>query len=320
MTTHEFYFPSSDGKHSIRAKEWRPDKEPKAIVYLAHGIEEHIDRYEGFAEFLTKNNILMAANDHLGHGRSAFPPEDLGYFADQDGWKFVVEDIKSFLETQWHLHPDIPLFVFGHSMGSFLARCFAIMNPHADVKGYVLSGTGNASRFLSGAGAILCDAEIRAQGPRGHSQKLGNLIFGSYNKKFQGRTSFDWLTRDDAVVDRYIEDPFCGFNATNSMYRDLIAQIRYVTDIRNIRKMNRRTPILLVSGSMDPVGGYGKEVVRLHGILTREHFEDITYILYENARHEILNELQKEDVMEDILEWLESRIGNEAAHSDHGEQ
>lgn len=308
MTTREFYFPSADKKHSIRAKEWRPDGEPRAIIYLAHGIAEYIDRYAGFAGFLTENGIMLAANDHLGHGRSAYPPEDLGYFADADGWKLVVEDIRSMVETLQHLYPDVPLFIMGHSMGSFLVRCYAALYPDTDTAGYILSGTGHISRFISGAGAILCDRELKKQGPRGHSKMLASMAFGGYNRKFEGRTDYDWLTRDPAVVDAYVQDPLCGFDGTISLYRDLMAQIRFMTDIKNIRRMDRKKPIMLVSGSMDPVGGYGKEVVAFHDILRKEKFDDITYILYEGARHEILNELQKEDVMADILQWAKERI------------
>jgi len=308
VITQEFYFPSSDKKHSLRAKHWKPDGEPRGIIYLAHGIAEHIDRYQAFAEFLTQRGILLAANDHLGHGRSAFPPEDVGYFADADGWKYVVQDMHSHVDILRELYPDTPLFMMGHSMGSFLTRCFAITYPMAEVKGYILSGTGHISRFLSGTGMIVCDRELKKLGPRGHSKTVMKLMFGTYNRKFEGRTEYDWLTRDKKTVDAYLADPLCGVEGTVSLYRDLLAQIRFMTDMKNIRKMNRNVPVLLVSGDMDPVGGYGKEVRVYHDILVKEGFSDTACILYEGARHEILNEYQRDDVMADIYSWLEGRL------------
>ncbi|NLT39590.1 MAG: alpha/beta hydrolase [Clostridiales bacterium] len=308
MTTHEFYYPSSDGEHSIRAKEWLPAGEPRAVVQLSHGIAEHIGRYEPFAQFLSDNGIILAANDHLGHGRSVSSKEELGHFADIGGWLLVLEDMRTLTDMQVHLHPDIPFFMFGHSMGSFLLRCYASLHPEAEIAGYILSGTAHHSRFTSGAGALLCDAEIRREGPRGRSDRLYELCFGRFNRRFRGPTHVGWLSRDEAVTERYAGDPLCGFHATNAMYRDLFAMIRFMSERQSIEKTNKRTPVLLISGSEDAAGGYGRDVVKLYEILGKAGIEDLTYILYEGARHEILNELQKEDVMADVLEWIVKRI------------
>ncbi|MBR6812502.1 MAG: alpha/beta hydrolase [Oscillospiraceae bacterium] len=304
----EFFVKSCDGVHSLRVREYIPEGEIKAAVQLAHSIAEHIERYDEFARFLCSKGIMFRANDHLGHGGSVSGDDEVGFFAEKDGWKTVVSDMHALVKKHKSERGDIPLFLMGHSMGSFLTRCYASLHPKEDIAGYILSGTGHISRFISGAGAIMCEREIKKNGPKARSQTLKKLCFGGYNKKFEGRTASDWLTRDEKIVDAYEADPLCGFDATNALYRDLMGMIRFVTDVKNVRLMDKTKPIMLVSGDMDPVGGYGKEVAAYHKLLHSEGFEDICMILYENARHEILNELQKADVMDDIAEWIQGRI------------
>ena len=304
----EFFVKSVDGVHSLRVREYIPEGEIKAAVQLAHGIAEHIERYDEFARFLCERGIMFIANDHLGHGGSVSSDDEVGFFAEKNGWQTVASDMHALVQRHKSERPDVPLFLMGHSMGSFLTRCYASLHPEEDIAGYILSGTGHINRFISGAGAIMCRREIKKHGPKARSQTLKKLCFGSYNSKFAGRTDCDWLTRDEKIVDAYVADPLCGFDATNALYADLMGMIRFITDVKNVRLMDKTKPIMLVSGEMDPVGGYGKEVAAYHKLLHSEGFEDICIILYEDARHEILNELQNGDVMEDIAEWIEARI------------
>ena len=304
----DFYYPSSTGKNQIHARICTPDGTPKAVVQIAHGIAEHIDRYEDFMRFLAENNYVAVGNDHLGHGKSAATPDELGIFAEENGWNYVIEDMKKLRDQIKEQYPDLPYVFFGHSMGSFLTRTFLIKYP-ALYDAAILSGTGQQSAALVNGGYLAAQLLTKKNGPRSSGQTLNDMAFGSYCKRIENpRTPFDWLSRDNDTVDRYIADPLCGFICKTSLYRDMMGGLKFLTDQKNINKMNRNAPVYFMSGAEDPVGDYGKGVEKAYKAFCRAGLTDVMIRLYPGGRHEMLNELNRSEVMQDILSWLNDRI------------
>lgn len=304
----EFYFTSSTGMNRIRALKWLPDGEPKAIVQIAHGIAEHVDRYREFMEFLAQNGYLVVANDHLGHGKSINGPEDLGFFAARDGWNYVLRDMEKLHDRTVKEHPGLPYVMFGHSMGSFLTRTYLIKYP-GKYDAAILSGTGHQAKAMVLSGYALASTAVKLYGPRKVGEKLNAIAFGAYNKGFENpRTEFDWLSRDEAQVDKYLADPLCGFVATVSLFRDMMGGIKFITDQKNINTMSRTQPIYFMSGDCDPVGDNGKGVERAYKAFCDAGLHDVMIRLYPGGRHEMLNEVNKYDVYKDILAWLQEKV------------
>ena len=213
----DFTFASSTGKNHIHARQCMPEGEPRAILQIAHGIAEHIDRYDDFASFLAQNGILVVGNDHLGHGKSISSPEDLGFFAEENGWDYVVQDMDKLHDLMKADYPNLPYIFFGHSMGSFLTRTYIIKHPEKPDL-VILSGTGHQSKALVYSGYAMAEAIVRAKGPRADGRFLNDLAFGSYNSKVRfPMTDFDWLSQDFEMVRKYINDPLCGFVAKASL-------------------------------------------------------------------------------------------------------
>ncbi len=304
----DFYYPSSTGKNQIHARICTPDGTPKAVVQIAHGIAEHIDRYEDFMRFLAENSYVAVGNDHLGHGKSAATPDELGIFAEENGWNYVIEDMKKLRDQIKEQYPDLPYVFFGHSMGSFLTRTFLIKYP-ALYDAAILSGTGQQSAALVNGGYLAAQLLTKKNGPRSSGQTLNDMAFGSYCKRIENpRTPFDWLSRDNDTMDRYIADPLCGFICKTSLYRDMMGGLKFLTDQKNINKMNRNAPVYFMSGAEDPVGDYGKGVEKAYKAFCRAGLTDVMIRLYPGGRHEMLNELNRSEVMQDILSWLNDRI------------
>ena len=304
----EFTFTSSTGMNRIRAKKYLPDGEAKAIVQIAHGIAEHIDRYAEFMEFLAGNGYIVVANDHLGHGKSINGPEDLGFFAARDGWNYVLRDMEKLHDRTVKEHPGLPYVMFGHSMGSFLTRTYLIRYP-GKYDAAILSGTGHQAKPMVLGGYALASAAVKLYGPRKVGDKLNSIAFGAYNNGFENpRTAFDWLSRDEAQVDKYIADPLCGFVATVSLFRDMMGGIKFITDQKNINTMSRTQPVYFMSGDCDPVGDNGKGVERAYKAFCNAGLHDVMIRLYPGGRHEMLNEVNKYDVYKDILAWIQEKV------------
>lgn len=304
----EFYFTSSTGMNRIRALKCLPDGEIKAIVQIAHGIAEHIDRYREFMEFLAGNGYLVVANDHLGHGKSINGPADLGFFAAKDGWNYVLRDMEKLHDRTVKEHPGLPYVMFGHSMGSFLTRTYLIKYP-GKYDAAILSGTGHQAKAIVLGGYALASTAVKRYGPRKIGEKLNNIAFGAYNNGFENsRTAFDWLSRDEAQVDKYIADPLCGFVPTVSLFRDMMGGIKFITNQKNINTMSRTQPVYFMSGDCDPVGDNGKGVERAYKAFCDAGLHDVMIRLYPGGRHEMLNEVNKYDVFQDILNWLEEKV------------
>ena len=304
----DFYFQSSTGRTSIHALKCVPDSKPRAVVQIAHGIAEHIDRYRPFMEFLADNGFVVAGNDHLGHGKSIRVPGEQGFFAEKDGWWSVVDDMDKLHDIMSKEYPELPYVLFGHSMGSFLTRTYLIKHPDK-YDGVILSGTGHQSPALVLGGNAAASVMAKLNGAMGDGAKLDSLAFGTYLNKIENpRTKFDWLSRDTEQVDKYIADPLCGFVGKIGLYRDMMQGIKFITDKKNIAQMNKEKPVYFMSGDGDPVGDYGKGVERAYKAFCDAGLHDVFMRLYPGGRHEMLNETNKEQVYQDILSWLNEKI------------
>ena len=304
----DFYFQSSTGRTSIHALKCVPDGKPRAVVQIAHGIAEHIDRYRPFMEFLADNGFVVAGNDHLGHGKSIRVPEEQGFFAEKDGWWRVVDDMDKLHDIMSKEYPELPYVLFGHSMGSFLTRTYLIKHPDK-YDAVILSGTGHQSPALVLGGNAAASVMAKLNGAMGDGTKLDSLAFGTYLSKIENpRTKFDWLSRDAEQVDKYIADPLCGFIGKIGLYRDMMQGIKFITNKNNIAQMNKEKPVYFMSGDGDPVGDYGKGVERAYKAFCDAGLHDVFMRLYPGGRHEMLNETNKEQVYQDILSWLNEKI------------
>ena len=308
MNKRDFYFISVNGKNKIHAIEWLPEGPVRACVQLVHGVSEYIDRYDNYAKFLTAHGIAVVGNDHLGHGKSVDSNDELGWFGEKNGWNLVLEDLKKLHMQQKANHPDVPFFLFGHSMGSFLARNYSINYPH-DFDGVILSGTTWQPGYMCLAGLFLAKLEIRLHGTKYKSELLRKIAFGSYlNHIPDAKTESDWLSRDDDVVNAYCEDSLCGYTSTAAMMRDMMKGLNFVRKKKNIKKMSPRTPVFILSGAEDPVGAWSKGIKKIEKVFRSCGIAHLDVKLYDGARHEILNEINREEVYADILAWIENNL------------
>lgn len=307
-TFKDFYFNSSTGKNKIHARMCVPDAEPRAIVQIIHGIAEYIDRYDEFMSFLADNGIIAVGTDHLGHGKSIESEEQTGFFAYDNGWDYVVRDEEVLRLAMHENYPELPIIVFGHSMGSFMARTLLIRYPDA-FNAAIISGTGNQSAALVNGGLFMGNLVTGLKGAHHYSKFLNNLAFGSYNKIYDNpKTEYDWLSRDEANVQKYIDDPLCGFIPSCSLFRDMMTGVKFITNKKNLTAMNKDMPVYFMSGDMDPVGECGKGVQKAYNNFLEAGMKDVSIKLYPGGRHEMLNEINKDEVYTDILAWLESKI------------
>ena len=309
INTNTFRFPSCDGTHQIFARQWLPSEgEPKAVVQIVHGVSEYIDRYAPVARYLADHGFVVVGCDHLGHGRTAQGPEEYGFFSEQKGWHTVSGDVRRLRTLMGQKYPDLPYFLLGHSMGSFLARTYLIDWP-GTLTGAILSGTGQEAPFMVKAGWHLSNLVSKFSGQRAHSKLVETLSFGAYNKQFAPtRTRADWISRDEAVVDAYIADPLCEFLPTAGMFRDMMEGLQYIANKANLNKMDPATPVYIFSGDRDPVGGNGEGVQKVAGFFRESGTEDLTVKLYPEGRHEMMNEINRGEVFADLLTWLEEHM------------
>lgn len=304
----DFYFKSSTGKNNIHARICAPEAKPKAVVQILHGIAEYIDRYDDFMSFLASNGILAAGTDHLGHGKSIEAPEQQGFFANEDGWDYAIKDEMILYSAMKENYPDVPFILFGHSMGSFMARTIIIKHPDA-FDAAIISGTGNQGKLLVSGGYFMGNTVVAFKGAHHYSKFLNNVAFGSYNKIYDDvKTDFDWLSRDEENVQKYIDDPLCGFIPSAGLFRDMMTGIKFITKFKNLEAMNKDMPVYFMSGEKDPVGECGKGVRIAYENFLKVGMKDVTMKLYPEGRHEMLNELNRDEVYADILAWIQSKI------------
>ncbi|AQS53513.1 2-succinyl-6-hydroxy-2,4-cyclohexadiene-1-carboxylate synthase [Jeotgalibaca dankookensis] len=300
-----FTFISRDGTEIVVYK-WLPKKDikVKGIVQISHGMAETARRYHRFAKELNANGFIVYANDHRGHGQSAESIKNLGYLGAEDGFRLLVEDIARLSDLIKETYPDLPVYMFSHSMGSFAAQRFIMDYPNK-IEGLILSGSNGRQGALLGVGKGLAKLESSVRGKKAKSKLLDKLIFGTYNKKFEPkRTGSEWLTRDKDELDKYIENPYCGGVFPASFFYYFIDTLQYIEDENNFKKIPKQLPILIISGDQDPVGDFGKGVKKLYKRYEEVGVKDLSTKLYEGARHELLNEINRDEVTADIVEWL----------------
>jgi alpha-beta hydrolase superfamily lysophospholipase len=308
MRSDTFTFQADDGK-DLFVYRFLPDPgPPSSIVHIAHGMAEHAGRYARLAEALTAAGHAVYANDHRGHGRTAQGPDELGFFASQGGFQRVVRDLDLLIAHEKQQHPGLPVTLLGHSMGSFLTQAFLLQQGHA-LKAAALSGSAGKPDLLSQAGRLVARLERLRLGERGRSKLLTSLSFDAFNKKFApNRTGFDWLSRDPAEVDKYVADSLCGFAVTTTMWIDVLDGTAHIADPARQRQIPPDLPIYIFSGARDPVGQETKSVGQLVAAYQAAGLRRVTHRFYPEARHETLNEINRDEVTRDLVGWLDGAL------------
>jgi alpha-beta hydrolase superfamily lysophospholipase len=307
MKNLNFSFSNSIDKE-IYVYKWTPETSViKGAVQISHGLSETAARYEGLAEFLTDKGYIVYANDHLGHGKTAKTIDNLGY-ACKDGFSQMVKDMNQLNDIIRSENPRIPLFLFGHSMGSYLSQVY-IQRYGNTINGVILSGTSGKQGFILYFGKILSKLGVLLKGDRGKAININKLTFGGFNKPFKPfRTEFDWISSDPLEVDKYIKDEYCGAIPSHGFYYDLFRAFSVMHNKSSLEMIPKDLPIYLFSGDKDPVGGNTKSVLNLFELYKTQNIKDLSIKFYKDGRHEMLNEVNKAEVMKDILTWLEAHI------------
>lgn len=304
MTATSFDLERCDGGR-MRCLSWLPDGPVRAAVQVAHGMQEHAARYDETARALAGAGFAVYADDHRGHGGSIRGPGDLGRLGPA-GWKGVLCDLHGLSDAIRASHPGLPLFLLGHSWGSFLAQAYA-QQWGGELKGLVLSGS-NGSDPLVGPGVLLARLVVKLSGAEAQAKLLDTLSVGGLNKAFEpGATGKEWLSRDTEEVRRYVEDPLCGFPCPNSFFLELVRLLRSTWKRSAERRLPKGLPVLMITGTADPVSRGGKGVRALAARYRRLGLEDVTEKYYDGARHEVLHETIRADVVSDLLGWLAAR-------------
>lgn len=307
MKTENFSFLDAED-WSIQGTKWTPDGKVRGAVNLAHGMAEHGGRYERLAKALTDRGFAVYVQDLRGHGRTAGKLENLGFIGSRHAFQEMIDDLHQLSGIIRAEQPDVPLFIMGHSFGSFLAQGY-IERYGKEVRGAILSGTTGAGGTIYRMGKALAALIVIFRGADVPSPLLERVSTGGYDRPFApNRTSFDWLSRDDDAVDRYVADPFCGFTCTTSFYRELCGGLLYVHRESNRRRIPKDLPVYLFAGSRDPVGGMGKGFLALVAAYRELGIADVEYNLYDGARHELLNETNRDEATADLLTWLDRHV------------
>ncbi|WP_428244183.1 alpha/beta fold hydrolase [Gynuella sp.] len=291
-------------QHEIPYRAWLA-REPVASVLIAHGISEHAQRYEEFAEYLTEHGINVWAVEHRGHGEHC-EPEHLGHYADQDGWHKVVSDVNQLKCHIKNTSRDMPLTLLGHSMGSYIAMA-AVMAEGEGCDGLLLTGSGLNSSLLLRFGIMVATLEKLRLGARGISHLVNVLPFKNFNRYFKpNRSEFDWLSRDNTQVDKYLADPLCGFPCSNQLWIDFLRGQIGLSRMKNVQPLPPDLPVYLVSGKKDPVGFFGAGVRKLASLMTASGVRQVEVTLINDARHEVINETNANEVWEMLRQWIQT--------------
>lgn len=298
----EFYYDSKDGLTKIHAVEWIPEGDVKAVLQICHGMVEHIERYHEFAEFMCVHGIYVVGHDHLGHGKSVVDAEKLGYFGDPEGNAYVIADIHKLRVQTTEKYPNVPYFMLGHSMGSFLLRQYLGLYSKG-LSGAVIVGTGDQLNLVLSVGKFVCKVIAAVKGWNYRSKFVNSFAVGGYEKKM----GLAWISRNPENVKKYGADPLCSFMFTVNAYYHMFSGIQKVNKQEKEGKTVKTLPMFFVAGKEDPVGNFGKSVENVYRRYKAAGYQDIEIKLYEEDRHEILNEVDREVVFEDILTWLENR-------------
>lgn len=309
MKKEEFYFDSRDGVSRIYGVRYLPeDGKVQCVVQLVHGMAEHMGRYEEVAQFLTEKGFAVTGADLLGHGKTVPEGGCYGYFCKQDPATVLVRDVHRLKKMTQTLYPDVPYVIIGHSMGSYILRNY-MCRYGTGIQGVVLLGTGTMPLAAVRASRVLVALQELFFGARHVSRMLDRMAFGHYNQRLQPiRTEWDWLTRDNSIVDAYIADPLCGIKFTVNGFKALVELNAGLYKKENLKKVPKSLPVLMLSGLEDPVGDYGVGVKKAYSSIAASGVKNINLKLYQFNRHELLNEPDKTTVMQDIYDWIRNTI------------
>jgi alpha-beta hydrolase superfamily lysophospholipase len=307
---HRTFWLTANDRSRLYVNQWLPEGPAKAMIMLSHGMAEHSGRYARLADALCAAGYGVYALDQRGHGRTA-DEGTLGLYAETDGWNKEVGDLASLKQHIGQQHPGLPIILLGHSMGSYIAQAYRVHHS-ASLKGVILSGSNFQPVALYRAAAVIARLERARQGLRGRSALIEFLSFGSFNKAFKpNRTAFDWLSRDPNEVDKYINDPLCGFRCTNQLWIDLLGGLQQISKASNLEQIVPGLPILVMGGECDPVSE-GKRLKNLAHALREAGCQNLQLNIYPQARHEVFNETNRDEVTADVLTWLDQTL---ALHS-----
>lgn len=305
----EFYFDSRDGKTKIHAVKWVPETEkPACILQIVHGMAEYIERYDEFASYLSDKGILVVGDDHLGHGKTVTEGGTYGYFCKDDPATVLVRDEHRLKKTIQEQYKGVPYIILGHSMGSFITRNYLIRYG-SGIDGAIIMGTGMQEKGMLMAAKALAAVQTVFLGEKHVGKMLDKMSFSTYNKQIdQSKTPFDWLSQNPQNVQKYMDDPLCGFTFTLNGFSALFELIWRLHDTEQLKKMPKELPILFVAGDADPVGNYGKDVEKVFKSFQEIGMQNVQCKLYKGDRHEILNETDRKDIYGDIYRFLLQRI------------
>ncbi|VVO16518.1 alpha/beta hydrolase [Pseudomonas fluorescens] len=299
---HDTFWLTASDRSRLFVNQWLPEGPPKALILLAHGMAEHSGRYARLAQVLCANGYGVYAPDLRGHGKTA-EQGVLGHYADKDGWSKVVGDLACLNQHIGQQHPGTPIVMLGHSMGSYIAQAY-LLHHSASLHGAVLSGSNFQPIALYRAARLIARFERLRQGGTGRSALIEWLSFGSFNKAFKpNRTPYDWLSRDPDEVDKYAKDPLCGFRCTNQLWIDLLGGLQQISKASNLAQIDPGLPLLVMGGECDPVSN-GTRLKDLADAFRAAGSQCLQLNIYPQARHELFNESNRDEVIADLLAWL----------------
>lgn len=306
MKREEFYYDSRDNRSRIHAVRYTPkDREPVCVVQIVHGMAEYFERYEEFARFLTDRGCVVTGNDHLGHGGSVGDDKLYGYFCEQDPATVLVRDVHRLKKMTQQVYPGLPYVIVGHSMGSFILRSYLTMYG-TGITGAVIMGTGYRTKGAMRAVKLAVQFQKLFLGPKHVSHFSDKISFSGYNKRIpNAKTNFDWLCKDAESVQRYIDDPLCGNIFTLNGFETLSELIMRANDPELLRKIPADLPLMVISGDADPLGEYGEGIPKVCDALRSAGVKDVEMHLCETGRHELLNEPERAQIMEEIFQWIQ---------------
>lgn len=304
----EFFFDSRDNQDKIHAMKWIPEGAPICVLQIIHGMAEHISCYDHFARNMAERGILVVGEDHLGHGESLPADGVYGYFCREEAATVVVRDVHRLKKIVQEENVGVPYFILGHSMGSFILRNY-FLRYGKGINGAIIVGTGSQSLAALKMGKALAAFLAIFQGWKHPSKFIHAIAFGSYNKRIKkGGQQFDWICTNPERIDSYKGDEGCGFVFTLNGFHTLFTLIEGVTGIEKLTAMPKDLPVLMTSGQEDPVGAYGSHVKKIYEEYLSIGIKDVTLKMYEGFRHEILNEVEKQKVYEDIYKWITDHL------------
>lgn len=300
--------PSSEGSITLHGYHWTPDGTVRGVLQIAHGMVEHIGRYDEFARFLAGHGFAVLGTDHLGHGDSVGASGERGFFAEEKGDAALIRDMHRVTVLAKKLHPGVPVFLLGHSMGSFLLRRYITLYGR-ELSGAVICGTGSITSGEAGLGLRLANLLIRFRGAHFRSRLMNLMAIGQYAMQYGNRRRpGSWLSKNTESVRDYAEDPRCGFLFTVGAYRDFFRILKSLAEEKDFERIPRELPLLMISGMEDPLGGYSRKVLEVYNRFVEMGMKDLDIYLYRDDRHEILQETDRDKVFSDVLCWMEERV------------